>query len=35
MFAFSLAGFVASVLRARGRGGMPPQHGGWRELPRN
>ncbi|MCY4175114.1 MAG: hypothetical protein OXD37_02105 [Acidimicrobiaceae bacterium] len=23
---------VAAVLRVRGRGGVPPQTGGWREL---
>jgi len=25
-------GFVAAVLRVRGSGGTPPQHGGWRPL---
>jgi len=31
--ALSLAGAVAGVLRVRGKGGVPPQQGGWRELP--
>lgn len=26
------AGFIAAVLRVRGRGGTPPQTGGWRQL---
>jgi hypothetical protein len=30
--ALALAGLVAGVLRARGTGGTPPQHGGWRPL---
>ncbi len=30
--ALSLAGAVAAVLRVRGKGGIPPQEGGWREL---
>lgn len=30
--ALFLAGMVASVLRVRGTGGTPPQHGGWRPL---
>jgi hypothetical protein len=25
-------GIVAAVLRVRGSGGTPPQHGGWRPL---
>lgn len=25
-------GFVTAVLRVRGSGGTPPQHGGWRPL---
>jgi hypothetical protein len=27
-----IAGIVAGVLRVRGVGGTPPQHGGWRPL---
>lgn len=30
--ALSVAGIVAGVLRLRGKGGVPPQQGGWREL---
>ncbi|MDE0802757.1 MAG: hypothetical protein OSA99_05465 [Acidimicrobiales bacterium] len=30
--AIGVATIVASVLRARGTGGTPPQTGGWREL---
>jgi hypothetical protein len=25
-------GLVATILRVRGTGGTPPQHGGWRAL---
>ncbi|HWW53093.1 MAG TPA: hypothetical protein VNY84_04960 [Acidimicrobiales bacterium] len=32
LLALALATFVAGVLRLRGRGGVPPQGGGWREL---
>ena len=32
ILALSAAGIVAGVLRLRGKGGVPPQHGGWREL---
>jgi hypothetical protein len=32
LFAFLAAGIVAAVIRLRGRGGVPPQGGGWREL---
>ena len=32
--ALSLAGMVAGVLRLTGRGGTPPERGGWRELSR-
>jgi hypothetical protein len=32
LFAFVAAGIVAAVIRLRGRGGVPPQDGGWREL---
>lgn len=31
--ALSMAGVIAGALRVRGKGGIPPQHGGWRELP--
>jgi len=33
--ALFLAGAIAAALRLRGRGGTPPQHGGWQpvELP--
>ncbi|HEY3484092.1 MAG TPA: hypothetical protein VGK49_01855 [Ilumatobacteraceae bacterium] len=30
--ALILAGAIAGALRVRGKGGTPPQHGGWREL---
>lgn len=30
--AFGLAALIASFLRVRGSGGVPPQTGGWREL---
>jgi len=30
--ALALAGTMAAVLRLRGTGGTPPQHGGWRPL---
>ncbi len=32
IMALSAAGIVAGVLRLRGKGGVPPQHGGWREM---
>jgi hypothetical protein len=32
LVALGLAGIVAAVVRLRGTGGIPPQHGGWREL---
>ena len=32
LFAFLAAGVIAAAIRLRGRGGVPPQHGGWREL---
>jgi hypothetical protein len=32
--AMSVAGLIAAALRVRGRGGVPPQRGGWRELSR-
>lgn len=30
--ALGVAAIIAGVLRVRGTGGTPPQHGGWREL---
>jgi hypothetical protein len=30
--ALAMAGIGAAGLRVRGRGGTPPQHGGWRPL---
>ena len=32
MVALSLAGIIAGALRVRGRGGTPPQHGGWQPI---
>lgn len=32
LVALSLAGTIAGLLRVRGKGGVPPQHGGWREV---
>ncbi|MFM8268046.1 MAG: hypothetical protein ACKOA2_08505 [Ilumatobacteraceae bacterium] len=32
LYALSLAATVAGVLRLRGKGGVPPQEGGWREI---
>ena len=32
VFALSVAAAVAGVLRVRGRGGTPPQHGGWQPI---
>ena len=32
LVALGIAGTVAAILRVRGSGGTPPQHGGWREL---
>jgi hypothetical protein len=32
VFAVLGAGFIAAVLRIRGKGGLPPQGGGWQEL---
>src|SRR5436305_1802595 len=32
LLALGLAGVIAAILRLRGSGGTPPQHGGWREL---
>jgi hypothetical protein len=33
LLALVVAGAVAAALRVRGRGGVPPQSGGWQELP--
>ena len=30
--ALTIAAAVAAALRVRGKGGTPPQHGGWRQL---
>ena len=30
--ALSIAGLVAALVRLRGKGGVPPQSGGWREV---
>ena len=30
--AFGMTGLIAALFRLRGRGGVPPQTGGWREL---
>jgi hypothetical protein len=30
--AVTIAAAVAAALRVRGKGGTPPQHGGWRQL---
>lgn len=32
LVALSLAGTIAGLLRLRGKGGVPPQAGGWREV---
>ena len=32
ILALSAAATVAGILRLRGKGGVPPQTGGWREL---
>lgn len=32
LVALSLAGTIAGILRMRGKGGVPPQEGGWREV---
>jgi hypothetical protein len=33
LMALSMAGMIAGALRIRGKGGVAPQSGGWRELP--
>jgi hypothetical protein len=30
--ALFLAGTIAAAMRTRGKGGVPPQEGGWREV---
>jgi hypothetical protein len=32
LLALVAAGVIAAAIRLRGRGGVPPQGGGWREL---
>jgi len=32
LLAMFVAGLAAAALRLRGKGGIPPQGGGWREL---
>ena len=32
LLALSLASMIAGLLRVRGKGGVPPQEGGWREM---
>jgi len=32
LVALGLAGVIAAALRLRGKGGVPPQEGGWREV---
>jgi hypothetical protein len=32
LLAIVVAGLAAAALRLRGKGGVPPQGGGWREL---
>jgi hypothetical protein len=32
LVALSLAAAIAGTLRVRGKGGVPPQEGGWREV---
>ena len=32
LYALSLGSLIAAVLRLRGKGGVPPQEGGWKEL---
>lgn len=33
VFALGVAAVIAGIVRIRGTGGVPPQRGGWRELP--
>ena len=32
VLAVGLAGLIAAAVRLRGKGGVPPEDGGWREL---
>ncbi len=32
LVAMGLAGTIAGILRVKGKGGVPPQEGGWREV---
>lgn len=32
LMALSVAGAIAAALRVKGKGGVPPQQGGWREV---
>jgi hypothetical protein len=32
LYALSLGSVIAAVIRLRGKGGVPPQEGGWKEL---
>jgi len=32
LWALSLGSLIAGALRLRGKGGVPPQEGGWKEL---
>jgi hypothetical protein len=32
LVALGMAGMIAGALRLRGKGGVPPQEGGWREV---
>jgi hypothetical protein len=32
LLALGVTGLIATVLRIRGTGGVPPRDGGWREL---
>lgn len=32
MLALSVAGAIAATLRLKGKGGVPPQQGGWRDI---
>jgi hypothetical protein len=32
LVALSLAGTIAGLLRLKGKGGVPPQEGGWRDV---
>ena len=32
LYALSLGSLIAAAMRLRGKGGVPPQEGGWKEL---